>query len=302
MVAGGLLSTGLGDDAAIGTIGTDSDGEGWYARMADFWRGWGRLVVITGLVTIALVAAREVLDTQHIFQSDVDAMTGYVGTIGALYSILAAFIIFVVWTRYNDTTRAIADEARDLADLYRYVTYLNDPRAQAQFRRAIEGYVAAVSEDEWSAMAAGRTSQRAVDAFEEIFLAISGVRFDDERDEGAWNMIIQKFEGISDSRSSRLELAQQRIPRLLSVLLWSVSLATVAGFFFLGIQNNFLAWTSTLLTTAIIVLVIDTVADMDNPFYGQWQISTEPYQDVPAALARIDAVLARATTRSTALR
>jgi hypothetical protein len=85
--------------------------------MAAGWRGWIRLLVITTVVTAALLAARFGLDTQARFFPDVEAMGGYVGTIGALYSILAAFIIFVVWTRYNDTTTAIAEEAKDLADL-----------------------------------------------------------------------------------------------------------------------------------------------------------------------------------------
>lgn len=265
--------------------------------MGTIWRTWGRLVVVTALVTVALSVVRDQLNTQDVFKDDVDSMTGYVGTIGALYSILAAFIIFVVWTRFNDLTRAVADESRDLADLYRYVTYLNDPDSSRQFRAAIEAYAGAVAEDEWACMAGRRSSQVTIDAFEEIFLAVSAVRFDDERDETAWNMIIQKFESISDNRGRRLELSQQRIPWLLRVLLWAVSLATVAGFFFLAIENDFLAWTCTLLTTAIVVLVIDTVTDMDHPFYGQWQISAESFRQVPIALTRIDTVLATAVER-----
>ena len=251
-----------------------------------------RLVAISGAATAVLLSLRFGADTTDRFIADVGAISAYVTAIGTLYSILAAFTIYVVWTQFNDTATAIREEAKDLLDMYRYVAYLNDGPAAEGFRSAIVTYTSLVAEDEWGAMSRGQSSRAAEDAFEGIFREINAVKFDDDRDESAWTMIIQKFENVSDSRTKRLELASADVPLLLYSLLYGVSVALVAGFFMLGIDNDFLAVTTTVLTTTIVVLVIDAVADMDDPFGGQWGVTPAAFEAVPQGLATIDAVVA----------
>ena len=84
---------------------------------------------------------------------------------------------------------------------------------------------------------------------------------------------MRKFEDISDSRNKRLDVAGSRMPPVLRQLFYGVSFALVAGFFMLGFSNDFLAVATTLLTTGLVVVVLDTVLDIDNPFGGRWSIA-----------------------------
>lgn len=249
------------------------------------------LVAVTALVGLVLVALRFAFDTQDRFLIDVGSISAYVTAVGTLYGILAAFTIVVVWTQFNETTSAIAEETTDLADLYRYVSYLNDRPAMDQFRAAITAYSEAVAADEWSMMASGARSRAAQEAFEGIYRAVAAIKLDDERDEAAWSHIMRKFEDVSDSRSKRLDVAGSRMPGVLRELFYGVSFALVAGFFMLGFSNDFLAIATTLLTTGLVVVVLDTVLDIDNPFGGQWSIAPSRFEDVSGKLAEIDAAL-----------
>ena len=255
------------------------------------WRHSLLLLAITVLVGLGLVALRFAFDTQNRFLVDVGSISAYVTAVGTLYGILAAFTIVVVWTQFNETTSAIAAESTDLADLYRYVSYLDDRPVMDQFRAAITAYAEAVAADEWSKMAGSEPSRSAEEAFEGIYRAVAAIKLDDKRDEAAWSHIMRKFEDVSDSRNKRLDVAGSRMPRVLRELFYGVSFALVAGFFMLGFSNDFLAIATTLLTTGLVVVVLDTVLDIDNPFGGQWSIAPSRFQEVSGKLTEIDDAL-----------
>ena len=155
----------------------------------------------------------------------------------------------------------------------------NDESAANQFREAIADYADAVRTDEWSKMATGERSPRAQGTFEGVYRAVGAIKLDSVRDEAAWNHIIRKFEDVSDSRNKRLDVAGSRMPNVIRQLFYGVSVALVAGFFMLAFRNDFLAIAATLLTTGLVVLVIDAVVDIDNPFGGQWSIATSRFQE-----------------------
>jgi Protein of unknown function (DUF4239) len=260
------------------------------ARLAN-WRHTLVLAGVTALAGLVLVALRFAFDTQDLFLADVGSISAYVTAVGTLYGILAAFTIVVVWGQFNETTTAITEETTDLADLYRYVTYLDDESATNQFREAITEYAEAVATEEWSKMASGERSSSAQDGFEGVYRAVRAVKLDSVRDEAAWNHIMRKFEDVSDSRNKRLDVAGNRMPNVVRQLFYGVSVALVAGFFMLAFRNDFLAVAATLLTTGLVVLVIDTVLDIDNPFGGQWTIAPTRFRDITRRLAEIDQAL-----------
>jgi len=257
------------------------------------WRHTLVLLGVTVLAGLVLVALRFAFNTQDLFLADVGSISAYVTAVGTLYGILAAFTIVVVWGQFNETTTAITEETTDLADLYRYVTYLDDETATDQFREAISNYAEAVAADEWAKMSTGEASPRAHDAFEGVYRAVTAIKLDSVRDEAAWNHIIRKFEDVSDSRHKRLDVAGSRMPSVIRQLFYGVSIALVAGFFMLAFRNDFLAVAATLLTTGLVVLVIDTVLDIDNPFGGQWTIAPTRFQDITRHLEEVDGALKR---------
>jgi hypothetical protein len=247
-----------------------------------------RYWLLTFLTSGAILVIRLGIRTPGRFAGDVGAVGAYITAIGTLYGILAAFTIFVVWGQFNDAQNAVEAEANELLDLFRFSIYLRDRQALAALGGAIKEYASSVAAHEWPAMSSGKSAVQTVAAFEAVFQAVHAVRFDDERDAFAWEKMIAKFEGVSDSRSKRLDLAFADVPSLLQGLLWLVSISLVLGFFLLGIGNDIIAVVVTIATTAVVFLVVEVVEDLDDPFGGHWSMSPKSFARLPE---QVDALM-----------
>lgn len=252
-----------------------------------------RFWLLTIGATGSILALRFVFDTSDRFGQDLSGVDAYISAIGVLYGILAAFTIFVVWTQFNEADAATDLEVKELIDLFRFGVYLRDVAALEDLQSAITEYARSVADEEWAVMATSGTAAVTIAKFERIFQSIHSVRFDDERDESAWTEMIRKYESISDARNKRLQLARTKLPPLLRGLLYVVSLTLVLGFFMLGIGNDFLAVVVTASSTAIVFLAIEVVEDLDDPFGGQWALSSEPFKTIDSQMESIVANIDR---------
>src|SRR5512134_2303122 len=115
-----------------------------------------RAVGPTVLLSIALADAgcllvRYLVDAD-LLRPDMDVVGNYLQTLGSIYAVLLAFVVFVVWTQFNDARANVEREANELLDLFRTARGLPEPtRSQVQ-ASALE-YARVVVTAEWDAMA-----------------------------------------------------------------------------------------------------------------------------------------------------
>lgn len=78
------------------------------------------LVVLACIVValLGLVGARSLFPIEALEASN-DVVGNYYQTLGTIYAVLLAFVVFVVWSQFNDARGAVAEEAKDLEDLLR---------------------------------------------------------------------------------------------------------------------------------------------------------------------------------------
>src|SRR5687767_11896857 len=111
-------------------------------------------------------------------QPDVASVGAFVTAIGTLYSVLTGFTVVSVWAQFIETDRAVKREARGLAELWRYVGYVEDPDGVIRARNAIEQYRDTVVSEEWPAMVAGRTVTAADDEYFAMADAVNGMKIE----------------------------------------------------------------------------------------------------------------------------
>src|SRR3954464_4650726 len=78
----------------------------------------------------------------------------YLQTVGGIYAVLLAFVVYVVWGQFNEARGYLDREATALVDLHRTSSGLPS-RSRALIQRGLRDYVDAVLRDEWQAMARG---------------------------------------------------------------------------------------------------------------------------------------------------
>lgn len=217
-------------------------------------------------------------------QNDVSAVGGYLTVIGTHYSILTAFIIFVVWEQFNKISDLTDKEAKKLSELTVYISYLNDPNIEQQIKMKIKDYAQSVIDYEWKDLYHGYINKHSKENFRHILSTIKEIKFNDSKDPVAFQSIIKTYEDISDIRQERLVTSTQRMPVPLRILLYLVSFSVIAGFFLLYIENDIIAIIVTALTTTIVVLVIEVINDLDDPFTGIWAIHPTPFKELIAQM------------------
>jgi len=198
----------------------------------------------------------------------------YLQTLGTIYAVLLAFVVFVVWQQHNDTRSAVESEANELADLFRTVQAL--PGTQL-VRDSIRKYGMAVVDEEWTAMARGRRSPEVDGAFEEIWPVLQSFEPHTRREETLYAEALARFNDLSDARSHRLYYSLLRLPPSLWVLLLTNAGLLVGSMWIFGLESFSAHALMTVALAGSIAFILYLVADLDNPFWGSWRIRSDGF-------------------------
>ena len=237
---------------------------------------WLRLMVALP----AALAAQQVLGRIADLQLEVSSVGSFVTAIGTLYSVLAGFTVVSVWQQFTDTDRAVKREARGLAELYRYVGYVDDADGVTRARTAIQRYRDKVVQHEWPTMIAGRTTEAAEDEYYEMADAVNGMKVSTAKDVPAWAEAVRTLGEVSDARGERAVFVAIRMPNLLRTLLYIATVSLVIGMALLGFANPTVGAVVLGATVIVSLLVLEVIDDLDDPFTGAWAISNAPLQRI----------------------
>ena len=109
------------------------------------------VLVASGLSLVGLGAVRHVVAQAWLKETN-DVVGNYLQTLGTIYAVLLAFVVYVVWGQFNEARALVDREANEVLDLYRTVEALHGPERCA-VRDGLRRYVDAVIDEEWGAMA-----------------------------------------------------------------------------------------------------------------------------------------------------
>jgi len=199
----------------------------------------------------------------------------YLQTLGTIYAVLLAFVVFVVWQQHNETRCAVENEANKLSDLYRIMQAL--PGTQ-RVQDCVRTYGRVVVDEEWADMARGRCSWRAGQALEDVWQALQGVEPGGGREEALYAEALARFNDLSDGRSHRLYCSLLRLPPSLWVLLLTNGGLVVGSMWIFGLESFGAHALMTVALAGSIAFILFLVADMDNPFWGAWQVGPEAFE------------------------
>jgi len=238
------------------------------------------LFAVAGAAVVRRRVPVEVLEKQH-------EVGGFLyGALAVIYGILLAFVVFVVWTRYDAAAEAVAREADQLVDLVRLSQGL--PEAlRAGIRDAVEQYTKSAIEREWPAMRAGRASpdvERDIEVLWRLYARDAGSPV--VGDSPILAASLDRMARLADARRARLGRAASRIPAMLWVLLLSGGAIMILFTYFFGIRSLRAQMLMTAALASQIALVLFLIAAIDRPFDGLMKIGPGPFDRVREVLAQ----------------
>ncbi|MSP61037.1 MAG: DUF4239 domain-containing protein [Myxococcales bacterium] len=208
-----------------------------------------------------------------------DSVGNYLQTVGTVYAVLLAFVVFVVWTQFNEARAQVEREANELMDLSRTAKGLPDPIA-SRVQASLADYVAAVLGIEWKAMEQNQLAgfDRGTEILEELWDVLHRVDLSGECQGAIYGEVLARFNDLSDARTNRLSGSRMRIPLALKVLLYTGAMITVGSLYMLAVDNEVIHMIITAAMAGAISHVLYLIHDLDNCFSGDWQVPREPFE------------------------
>jgi hypothetical protein len=176
------------------------------------------LLSIAGTLLVRRFVGVEVLERHN-------EVAGFIyAVLGVVYAVLLGFAAITVWERYDRAQASVAQEANDLADLYRDAqTFPSDIRAKLGSQ--IRDYVRLAVQKEWSAMADGKSSPEVWDAYLQLWRTYYQFTPGTDQEKTWYSQSLTKLNDLGDQRRMRLLMSRMgSVP----VMMWVALLGTGA--------------------------------------------------------------------------
>lgn len=234
-------------------------------------------VVVVGsmLVAVAGVWFAQQAVPPEVLKANNEVCGNYLQTVGTIYAVLLAFVVYVVWQQQNEAWRLIERQADELTDVLRIARLLGEP-AGSDVQNAARAYVQEVIELEWQLMACKRSSPRAAELLNQIWIALTSLEPKTPREETLYAEAITRFNDFSDARSDLLQNSRLRMPPTLWILLLTGALSLIGSMSLFSLEAF---WCLALMTASLagaISFVLFLIYDLDHAFSGTWQVRPEP--------------------------
>lgn len=229
-------------------------------------------VLASMAVSVAgLVAFRAVVPFAYLLPSN-EICGGYLQTIGTIYAVLLAFVVFVVWTQANDVRRLIERQADELADVLRITGAFKESDASGVLAAA-QAYAREVADNEWPLLINGQSSPKAQQMLEETWRALTAIVPGSAREEVLFGEAVSRFSEFGDARADLLHCGRVRLPVLLWLLLLTGAAGTVGSMYMFGAEQFWPVAAMTASLAGAVSFMLFLIRDLDNPFQGDWHVS-----------------------------
>lgn len=237
-------------------------------------------LAVGGLVLFRGVAPFEVLHRSN------DVVGNYLQTLGSIYAVLLAFVMFVVWTQFNDARANVDREANELLDLFRTARGLPEP-TRGLVQAAALAYARVVVTSEWDAMACRGPLEAGAGAgtLEAMWEAVHAAEPTVEPERSLYREVLKRLDDLSDARSSRVTSTSTSIPTALRILLYTGAVSTVGSMYLFAVESLAVHAVMTAALAGAISHVLYVIEDLDSCFDGHWQVPRTPFERVSRQMA-----------------
>ena len=208
-----------------------------------------------------------------------DVVSYFLGSLGVFYGLALGLIAVATWENYTEIDGVVSMEAAAVASLYRDLDGYPQP-LRGRLETMMRDYTRLVIEKEWPAHKRGialEDGDLILDRLENEVMSFEPAK---EREKIAHGEVLRSLDTVLDQRRLRLQAVSTGLP----AALWSVVLigALLNGLltYLFWIENLRLHALVVAILAIFIALLIFLTAAMDNPFRGEFSVSSDVFRTV----------------------
>lgn len=211
-------------------------------------------------------------------------VSNFIEWFGVLYGFLLPLILVRAWEQFDAIDREFDKEADTVKTFYEDVNLLGGERVDKKsMLESLLAYVNHVIEyypkeaDDRDLQLQGDNHLKKVR--QEYFNIAHSAFITQKEGEILATELLHQLNAIIDIRGDRIGLCNQRLFESLRFVALIASVIFVVPFYFVkfnqtyGILDSFLVFG----VIFLVIFILSTIEDLDEPFYGSWRISTDPW-------------------------
>ena len=228
------------------------------------------VLAVAGLLVARRVLPGQTLEIHHYMTS------AQFQVMGTIYAVLLAFVIITVWQHHSAITTTLEEEAANLLELRRdagqYPESIGRPLVDA-----LQAYASAVVDDEWEAMGHGGESDRAEQAYENIWRLFGKLPVTDLRELAIQTETLRRMNDLAETRHLRLLRVRTTVDPILWIALLAGGALTIGFSYLFGAKHLGFQVLTTAVFAGTIALFICVIVVLDAPFARAGSVSREPF-------------------------
>ena len=194
-------------------------------------------------------------------------------------AVVFAFVIYVIWGQFTDVEHYMMRECKSLNELLRFSNFLSPDDARA-IRRSVGEYVQHVAKSEWLMLGERQRDKYSEQSFSELLDAVLRIARPNAEQDAVSQRLIDIAREAGEHRDERLTKSLTQIPATLFHLVHAMAIALLLLVFFYPFHNWAAGICCFLLLGVILFLANLVMTDMDNPFTGVYNVSSQPFSDL----------------------
>ena len=230
-------------------------------------------LAVVGAMWVRRAVGLEVLERHN-------EVAGFIyAVVGVVYAVLLGFTAIIVWEQFRHAQEGVEREANALASLYRDAQVF-PPDVRRQVEDWLRLYARVVVEKEWRAMADGKSSPEAWEAYNQLWRTYHEFRPQDEHQQIWYTESLQRLNELGDHRRDRLLSIRSGVPGAIWAVLLGAGAITIGFSFFFGTRNaraQGLMVASLSLTIGVVLL---SIVALEHPFAGFSRVEPDAFHQL----------------------
>jgi Protein of unknown function (DUF4239) len=233
------------------------------------------LLLISGL--FLLVKRTRVLQR---FTIDLDIGGIIYGGIVAVYSILLAFIVVIVWQQYQNTGDRIQEESSKVFNLYRASYAFPDSTTGKKIRATVINYVNSVVTDEFPAMEHDSTSTHTQKKYNDVWGMIYAIHPTTDNEKIWYASMVSSVNQFGEARIIRISDLDPSLPPLMWKILLAGGFIIILFAILFKSPNSSAHYIKILMFSIIIVFNLMLINLLDHPYKGLLKIEPDAFTKI----------------------
>ncbi len=228
-------------------------------------------LAVAGALLVRRTVGPEVLERHN-------EVAGFIyAVLGVVYAVLLGFTAIIVWEQFRHAQQGVEREANAVADLYRDAQAF-PPEVRKQVEDRLRAYARVVVEKEWPAMAAGKASPEAWEAYNQLWRTYHDFRPQDDHQRAWYAESLSRLNRLGDHRRDRLLSTRSGVPTVIWTVLLAAGAITIGFSFFFGMQNARAQGLMIAGLSVTIGIVLLSILALERPFAGITRVEPEAFE------------------------